>query len=285
MPRSETAQRVLVAAIGIPVALAAVYAGGLWLAALVVVAAVLGAVEFFRMAAAKPGRPLVGLGIALSAAFVGVAAAAPETGPSTAFAATLLLGVLAVLTAVIWTHGVEGQPMLAVATTLTGALYTGALLSYGIYLRHLPGVVSAWHGTALVMAPLVLTWVSDTFAYFVGRAWGTRKLIPRVSPGKTVQGAMGAVAGTVLVAIAYGYVLAGFPHYAIGPVQAAGFGLLISVTAQVGDLAESLFKRDAGVKNSGALLPGHGGVLDRVDSLLFTLPVAYLFFSFVVGPG
>jgi phosphatidate cytidylyltransferase len=87
----------------------------------------------------------------------------------------------------------------------------------------------------------------------------------------------------MLVALGYTWVLGRFPTYRIGPLEAVLFGALVSVTAQVGDLAESLIKRDAGVKDSGTLLPGHGGALDRFDSLLFTLPFAYLFFRFVVG--
>jgi phosphatidate cytidylyltransferase len=104
-----------------------------------------------------------------------------------------------------------------------------------------------------------------------------------VSPGKTVQGSVGAVLGTVAVAIAYSFFLARFPTYRLGILEAAAFGLIISVTAQVGDLVESLFKRDAGVKDSGTLLPGHGGALDRFDSLLFTLPLGYFFFRYLVG--
>jgi len=115
--------------------------------------------------------------------------------------------------------------------------------------------------------------------------WGRRKLIPRVSPGKTVEGSIGALVGTVVVALLYSEVLRLFPSYQLGYGAALVFGLLVSVTAQIGDLAESLLKRDAGVKDSGTLFPGHGGVLDRLDSLLFTLPLAYLFFRFVVGPA
>jgi phosphatidate cytidylyltransferase len=113
--------------------------------------------------------------------------------------------------------------------------------------------------------------------------WGKRKLIPKVSPGKTVAGAVSALVGTILTAVGYSFVLARFPAYEMTVAQAALFGVLLSLAAQVGDLAESLFKRDVGVKDSGALLPGHGGALDRVDSLLFTLPLAWAFFRYVVG--
>ncbi|MDP9347749.1 MAG: phosphatidate cytidylyltransferase, partial [Gemmatimonadota bacterium] len=215
-----------------------------------------------------------------------LAAAFPDAGPGRAgFGWLLALYLVAVLTASIWTRGVDGEPLLSVSVTVFGTLYTGGLLSYALYLRHLPQVITAWHGTALLFAPVLLTWASDTFAYFVGRAWGRRKLIPRVSPGKTVEGSLGALGGSLVVALGYAWVLGHFPTYRMTLGEAAVLGVLVSVAAQVGDLAESLLKRDTGVKDSGALLPGHGGALDRFDSLFFTLPLAYLFFRFVVGAG
>ncbi|HET8656923.1 MAG TPA: phosphatidate cytidylyltransferase [Longimicrobiaceae bacterium] len=281
---SETTQRVIVAAIGIPVAVVVVFLGGWVLAALLVVLSVLSALEFYRMAARKGAEPMRALGATLAGAFVVVAAASlPDLGTPAGFGLLVTLATLAVTAYAIWDRGVEGQPLLSISTTLTGALYTGGLLSFGLFLRHLPGIVDAWHGTALVFAPILLTWTSDTCAYFVGRAWGTRKLIPRVSPGKTVQGAIGAMVGSIVIALLYSRVLDRFPTYRLSLTQAAVFGLYISVVAQVGDLVESLLKRDAGVKDSGTLLPGHGGALDRFDSLLFTLPLAYLFLRHWVG--
>jgi phosphatidate cytidylyltransferase len=279
---TETTQRVLVAAVGIPLAVGVVFIGGWALGVLLAAIAVLAALEFFRMAAAKGALPLRVLGAGIAALFVVVAAIQPGAGP-VAFGTLVTLALLSIASAAIWTRGVEGQPLLSISTTVTGAIYAG-LLSFGLFLRHLPGNEGAWHGTALVFAPVLLTWTSDTFAYFVGRRWGRNKLIPRVSPGKTVEGAIGAVVGSLLVAIAYAQVLAQFSTYRPTILQAAVLGLVISVVAQVGDLAESLLKRDAGVKDSGTLLPGHGGALDRFDSLLFTLPVAYFFLRYWVGP-
>ena len=284
MAVSELGKRVGVAAVGIPIAVGVVYLGGWALAALLVAVSVLAALEFYRLVEQKQVAPLRWPGAALAALFV-VAAALSEPGRELAGLGLLaVLGTLVLATAAIWMRGVEGQPLLSVSTTLAGSLYTGGLLSFGYLLRHLPGVDDPRHGAALVFAPLLLTWTSDTFAYFAGRMWGTRKLIPRVSPGKTVQGALGAVVGTVAVAVLYARLLDTFPgDYRMDLVVAALFGLLMSVAAQVGDLAESLLKRDAGVKDSGTLLPGHGGALDRFDSLLFTLPLAYFFFRLLAG--
>jgi phosphatidate cytidylyltransferase len=279
MPLSETSKRIAVAAAGIPVVVGAAYLGGWVLAVLLAVAAVLGALEFYRMAAQKRARPLAGFGAAAAAAFVLLAALAPERGvDGTALwpvAAVLLLGALV---AAIWTRGVEGEPLLSASTTLFGALYTGGTLAYALFLRHFPGTTSPWQGVALLFVPVLLTWANDTFAWLVGRRFGRRKLIPKVSPGKTVEGSVGALVGTALVAVGYAAILRHYGVYSLGTGAALLLGLVISVGAQVGDLAESLLKRDAGVKDSGALLPGHGGALDRIDSLLFTLPIGYAFF-------
>ena len=134
---------------------------------------------------------------------------------------------------------------------------------------------------ALVLYPLILTWTSDTAAYFVGRALGKRKLIPSVSPGKTVAGAVGALIASIVVSWLYArFVLPHFARLSMLHWQAIWFGAVMSVAVQIGDLAESLIKRDARVKDSSHLIPGHGGVLDRIDSLLFAIPVAYLVFTF-----
>ena len=283
MAASETQTRVLVAIPGIIVALGAIYLGGWWLAALLALCAALTARELFLMAGRKAPRPLQGLGMAGAAGIVLVAGLAPQDGlsfPGPAW--TLILLAMAAATVAIWSHGVEGEPLLSVAVTVFGAGYA-ALLAFGLFLRHLPGVRDPVHASAILFAPVLLTWVSDSFAYFGGRALGRHKLIPRVSPGKTVEGALSAVAGTLLGGAAYSLVLARFPSYVPSILEGAVFGLLVSVFAQAGDLAESLWKRDVGVKDSGTLLPGHGGALDRFDSLLFTLPLGYAFFVLFVG--
>jgi phosphatidate cytidylyltransferase len=283
MARNETLTRTLVAAVLIPVAVGAMYVGGWVLAALLAASAALSALELFRMAAVKGPRALPALGAAGAIALVAAAALWPERGLDN----PLLFGIVATTaivacTAAIWVRGVAGDPLLSVAVTVFGAVYTSLLL-FALFLRHLPGIDSPLHGTVLLLAPVVLTWINDSFAYFGGRTWGKRKLIPKVSPGKTVEGAVCALFGTLLSAVGYGFLLARFPSYQMGIVEAAAFGVLISVSSQIGDLAESLFKRDVGVKDSGTLLPGHGGALDRFDSLFFTLPIGYAFFRYVVG--
>lgn len=283
MARNETATRTAVAAVGIPIATGAMYLGGWVLAALLAVCAMLAARELFRMAELKRAFPIGWVGIGGAALLIALSAVAPERGVDTGLPnAGIVLILLAALTAAIWQRGVAGEPLLSVAVTFFGAVYP-ALLAFALFLRHLPGVESALHGTAILLFPVVLTWLSDTFAYFAGRLWGKRKLIPRVSPGKTVAGALGAVIGTPLAAVGYALFLQRFATWRPELMEAALFGVAVSMAAQVGDLAESLLKRDVGVKDSGKLLPGHGGALDRFDSLFFTLPLGYAFFVLLVG--
>ena len=127
---------------------------------------------------------------------------------------------------------------------------------------------------AEVLAVLVLVWIADTAAYFVGRTWGRRKLAPSISPGKSWEGALGGVVGAVAYAIICGTFLWGnaWPAYLLGAVVLAAISI-------VGDLFESAAKRQAGVKDSGTLLPGHGGILDRIDSATAVLPIAALLLS------
>jgi phosphatidate cytidylyltransferase len=278
---TEMTKRVAVAAIGIPAAAVVIYVGG-WLLAVVLAAiAAAAAAELYQLAERRGVRAFVPAGVLLAAATVLLTAvrdgaAAAEWTLHLYVAVTLLAASLA-----IFRRGVGGAPLAAAAVTILGALFTGGTLSYAVLLRelHVPAagaVAAAWAGPVLLFLPLVLTWSSDSAAYFGGRAWGRRRLAPAVSPGKTVAGAVSAVAGTVLVAAVYAhFLLAGWLGLPLGVGFGVAAGIIISVLGQLGDLAESLLKREAGVKDSGALLPGHGGVLDRFDSLFFTLPAAY----------
>ena len=121
---------------------------------------------------------------------------------------------------------------------------------------------------------LAVTWSGETAAYFAGRRFGRRPLAPRVSPGKTVEGGVAQVIASVAVA------LAGAPLVPLLPREAAAIGLLLGVVGQVGDLSESFLKRSAGAKDAGHLIPGHGGLLDRLDSLLFNVPALYYWLYF-----
>ena len=278
----ELAKRVLVALVAAPVAVALVYVGGLPFALFLGLLGGLGAWELFRMAR-RPGadgsagvEALDALGIPLAAALP-LMAHVDRLGVLRSPAALGAVLLVSLLGAAIWARGVGARALEAVSITVFGALYTGGMLAFGYALRHHRFIVEPIAGTALVFFPVALTWVSDIGAYFVGRAMGRTKLMPSVSPGKTRAGAIGAVVATMAAAYLYNaFVLRPSAQLALAPWTAVIFGLLVSTAAQVGDLAESLLKRDAGVKDSSHLLPGHGGILDRLDSLYFALPVGYL---------
>lgn len=271
----ELAKRVVVSVVAVPLVLGAAYLGGGALGAVLGIVSALAAWELYRMAAAGGVRPL--------AAGIGLAAALPLVvqawyqGVFVVPLSLLAVIMIALVALAIWQRGVDGRPLAAVSITVFGVLYTAGALSFAYGLRYHRWTVDAAAGTALLLFPMVLTWASDIGAYFVGRAVGRHKLIPAVSPGKTVEGSVGGLVGTVLVAWLYVvFVLRPVAHLSLTPLSILLVGVAISVAAQLGDLAESLFKREAGVKDSSRLIPGHGGVLDRIDSLLFVLPVAYL---------
>jgi phosphatidate cytidylyltransferase len=266
--RSELARRVLFSVVAAPLAIVVIYRGDALLAALLASIAALGTWELFRIARSAGVDPMDAWGIPLAALFP-----LAVHGVRHGFQPPLAAGVvaaLAVFATSIWTRGVGGRPLAATAVTIFGAVYTGATLSFGYALRYHRFTIDAKGGTALILLPVILTWASDIGAYAVGRLAGRRKLIPSVSPGKTVEGAVGALVVCVRL------VLRPMAQLAMPTWAVIAFALAVSVTAQVGDLAESLLKREAGVKDSSQLIPGHGGILDRFDSLLFVLPVAYL---------
>jgi phosphatidate cytidylyltransferase len=282
---SELTKRTITAVIAAPLALAMIYLGGLPLAAFLAAIAAGCAWEYFRIAREGGLNPLDPIGIPL-AGLVPLTVYAASIGlfqPSLAIAAA---GVLVIFAAVIWRRGPTGRPLGAAASTVFGVLYTGGMLSFGYALREYPYAVGDRAGSVLVAFPLVLTWASDIGAYAVGRTLKGPKLIPSVSPGKTISGALGGLAATVLASWLY-------VRFALTPVASLAmtlpaiilFGVVISVAAQIGDLAESLLKREANVKDSSHLVPGHGGLLDRLDSVLFVLPVAYLLFGWLLIPA
>jgi phosphatidate cytidylyltransferase len=282
---SELAKRIVSALVAAPLALVMIYLGGLPLAAFLAAVSAGCAWELYRIAAAGGLEPLDPLGIPLAGAvpLVVYSAAAGLYRPTPAHAAVALLVVLA---SVIWARGTQRHPLGAASATVMGVLYTGGMLSFGYALREHPYAIGDRAGIVLVAFPVILTWASDIGAYAVGRTVGGRKLIPSVSPGKTVSGALGGLAATVIAAWVYvRFALAPNAMLTMTLPATIVFGLVISTAAQVGDLTESLLKREAGVKDSSRLIPGHGGLLDRLDSLLFVLPVAYLLFAWLLSPA
>jgi phosphatidate cytidylyltransferase len=270
------AQRIGFAAAATPLALGIVWYGGWPLAVLVALVAVLGARELFGLFRQTGGRAIEGLGL-LAAGTVPIAVylVLTEGMPITAgLACAAALWLLSVLAAALATHGPSARPLEAVSVTVFGVCYAAALPAFLLDIRHAAHPERSWAGTWLVFFPLVVTWVCDTAAMFGGRTFGGPKLAPVVSPGKTRAGAVAGLLGALITAVLFGVWV--FPAVGVGAPLGALLltAAALAVTGQVGDLVESLFKREAGVKDSSHLIPGHGGVLDRFDSLYFVVPVA-----------
>jgi len=243
-----------------------------WLFILVLIAvAELCLYEYFALCRYAGFQPMAGLGYA-TGALICLAPAAHATGLA------VTVPVLAVVPLLILSLAMPGTPDLKdypgkVACTLFGLLYIPLALSALAPLRfRSPDPVD---GRLAILLLFAVIWGGDTLAYFVGRSIGRRPLAARISPKKTVEGAIGGLLGSVLAAMVVRFAFPGaYPNPEIG-----GFivlVLLVALTGQIGDLAESALKRGAEVKDSGTVLPGHGGMLDRLDSLLFAAPTLWL---------
>lgn len=305
MPQSELAKRVAVAAVGIPLVGIAAYMGGWVLAVALAAFAAGGAIELCRIARGTGAEPFDVAAGATSAGVVLIAAWLMDPAlASSLWGLVILVLALGALAAAIFRRGPTRKPLASTAVTVLAPILVGMPLAHALFLRHMlpDGVdewtrvaatqgqmrsifdaamangadLSPWTGVALLGFPLLVTWVNDSAAYFGGRAWGKKKLIPTVSPGKTWAGAYtGTIAAVVVGALLGGLLLGGAMRLPIGYLGGAVGGLLVSIVAQIGDLAESLLKREGGVKDSGTFFPGHGGILDRLDALLFAFPIGY----------
>ncbi len=257
---SNLASRILVGAAGLPIVLGMVWLGGWWLFVLVTVVGLLALHEFYAMTRAM--RPIViagylGLVLTLLAAQAG-GFAWIAGGLFTTVALSFLLKGLA---------DTKQSATVAVGGTVLGVAWIGLGLVALMLLRDLPE-----HGQLAAFTVLLSVWAGDTFAFVVGRLVGRHRLAPKISPGKTWEGFVAGTAATVFVAFVALYK---DRHEFLSIGQALLLGLALAAAAPLGDLFESLLKRDMGVKDSGRLLAGHGGVLDRIDAQLFALVAAF----------
>ena len=300
-------KRVLTVVVLLPIVILALFKAPLWLFTLLVFGvAVLAAREYFGIVKAQGYRPFEVLSyVFLTSLFAGLllclypfgdvltfqARSNIDVGSSIfAIASILLISPLLLLIAAL------GREPLSQA--LPDAAVSYLLVPYvGFTLGLLPLLRASWNGALFVLYLMLLVWCGDIAAYYVGRATGRHKLAPRVSPGKSWEGAIASVLGAVIVGLLlFHFVipianalravhlfapsnLAGEPMIATAPIWLVVlFAICVNVAAQLGDLVESALKRGAGVKDSGTLLPGHGGVLDRIDALLFALPIGMIFY-------
>jgi len=266
--------RIAVAVPAIAGTVAVLWAGGWVLAAALAVLGVLGVREVYGFARAQGTEPLEWVG------FIGAVVCPLATYWVKGYAEwepVLYAGAVWLLVALVVAaaRGPTSRPLSAVAITIFGVLYASAMLSFLVSIRHGPHEDAHPRGSvALVVMPLVITWVCDTCAMAAGTLVGGPKLAPVLSPRKTWAGAVGGVVGGLLAALAYGALVLDRVALRLDLWQLVTVGLVVAVAAQVGDVAESLFKREVGLKDSSSLIPGHGGVLDRLDSLYFVIPVA-----------
>jgi phosphatidate cytidylyltransferase len=267
-------KRIVTALILIPVVLVLVFLGpkGQWLFTLAVAAvATLAAWEFMAMAKnAGASPPRVAVLVAILALFAGNFAWPDQTAP--------ILGMLSLALLVYCTFSCPVEHMMAdVSTSIFCLLYLGFTLIA------LPALREQTNGPSLVAFLFCVVWAGDTTALYVGRAWGRHKMAPSLSPNKTWEGTLGSVAGSLLATCC----LLGLAHLLATQWDSAALSypedvwywlslaVVVNIGAQVGDLVESALKRSAGVKDSGSLLPGHGGVLDRIDALIVAAPVLW----------
>ena len=262
------------AAILVPPLLIAMWLGGAWIAVVVAVLVILAGIEAFRLLTAAGHASLPVLGVVLAV----IVALGDSVKQLPGGSGLLLAGLGVVLVGIGALTRLDPREGLAVfATTTFGALYVGLLG----FVARLGSTGSAVDPTSLlgglgadrawILALVLVVWAFDTFAYFAGRRFGRHTFMHHISPSKTMEGVVGgaiaaAIVGAVVVA------LLGRPW-----IAGLGFGLLVGAAAQAGDLAESMLKRAAGAKESGTRIPGHGGLLDRVDSFLFAAPVAFFY--------
>jgi phosphatidate cytidylyltransferase len=315
MAISNLTTRVIVAAAGIPIIVLLTMVGGYPFFALVALISAFGLREYYTLAQAKGAIPQVGVGlvfgICVNAVFIsdklsyavlavldGLGVSVPLPTMAQAFLIVLLVFVPLALLFELFRN--TPGALLNVATTVFGVLYVSFFMGSLIGIRELfvpadfpvyahfqstglsipPEVVSQidrWGGYT-VIAILATIWVCDSAAYFIGRSLGRHKLFERVSPKKTIEGALAGFLFSLAAFLLAKFLVLPYLTW----MQALVCGAIIGTFGQLGDLAESLLKRDAGVKDSSTILPGHGGILDRFDSLMFVSPLLYLYLDFLV---
>ena len=255
-------KRIITALWGIPLVFAVIWFGEPWFTILVAIWGLLAAFEFYTMVAASKVPPLTYFGLVWTLLFI----LSPHFNYG--FVVPLML-TSAVMLSLIWLllRPQKEEAFARWTWTMAGILYVGWLLSYLVALRGLDD------GRDWVFLALFTTFGSDTAAFFVGRTFGRHRLAPHISPGKTWEGTIGWVFGPIIVSL----VLVTLLNLPLNYGQAILLGLLVSIVGQLGDLVESVLKRNMGVKDSGKLIPGHGGALDRTDSVVFTTIVVYYF--------
>lgn len=268
-------KRLLASAIFLPCLIIIARRGGFYYLALIDIMILIGLWEFYRMMEAKGLRPYKAIGI-----LSGLALSWYFFFQQGIYANFFLNVVFLAVMALELARRERGMAVYHISVTIFGVFYVAWLGSHLILLRELPHLKGLDYslGFSFVVVVFVLTWCYDTGAYTIGRLFGKHKIFPSISPGKTLEGAFGGVAFSIAGILVTRMIVAKY----LSVPQALVLAVIASVVGQLGDLVESMIKRDVKIKDSSDAIPGHGGVLDRFDSLLFTSPLIYYFFRYFI---
>ena len=308
---SNLTQRILTAVVAIPIIILICMAGGLYFFLFIAAASAIALIEFYKLASAKGAKPLVTIGVIagffvnlsfyqmkLQSYIVGLCISLgiqiPFPSQTQLFMIVLLLAVAVISVLELFRN--NGSALLNVSTTVFGILYVSFFFGTFIGIRELftvdDSTVAAYfrstfsmndaatvyrYGGLTVISTFAMIWICDSAAFHFGKKMGKHKLFPRVSPNKSWEGAIFGFIFAIASAVAAKYLVLDYL-----PVSGAVIiGIIVGIFGQIGDLIESLLKRDAGVKDSSTLIPGHGGAFDRFDSLLLVSPLVYLYLDFI----
>lgn len=273
--RDSFAKRVLATAIFVPCLLVIARRGGYYYFALVNIMVLIGLYEFYKMMEAKGLRPYKLMGI-LSGLALSWGVFFQQGVYANLLLSVIFIGIMALELA----RRDKGLAVYHISVTVFGVFYVAWLGSHLILIRELPHVKGLDYalGYSFVIVTFALTWCYDTGAYIIGSLFGRRQLFPSISPSKTLEGTIGGVAFSIAGILAVRSLVA--PYLTVA--WAIGLAIFASVIGQLGDLAESMIKRDVKIKDSSKTIPGHGGVLDRFDSLFFTAPLIYYILKYVI---
>jgi phosphatidate cytidylyltransferase len=269
---SNLTQRVLTSLIGAPLVVGVTYLGGWFFGGFMLLIGLMAQWELYRLTEAGGVAPLKSVGLVVGGLLI-VRALVPAAVP------LAIVGLLVVLVAELYRR--HDDPVSNVTATVFGAFYPALLVGYFVDLRvrGAEGALGEEGAFWLTVIVVVAIWASDTFAYFTGRALGKHPLFPRISPKKTIEGSVGGVVGAVVIVAVLKVALE--PSLVLSWGDAAVIGLICGALGQLGDLVESMMKRSVGVKDSGRYLPGHGGMLDRIDAMLIAIPLVVLYLDWV----
>ena len=291
----ELSKRVIVAGIGIPISVVFVFLGGIYLLIPIIVISGITLFEFYSISENKNFKPNkylgIGFGIVIQIIFYSIFSNWRDADDKYLII-TLSIFTLLTLTLELWLN--KQDAIANVSITMAGVIYIPVLFSFVIGIRcffesypeflysiikyNQSEILKERAGTFLVMFIFISVWLSDSGAYFIGRKLGKRKLFPRISPKKTYEG---AIAGFILGIFSFTMLML-FLYPSFPLIHSIIIGIIIGITCIIGDLTESMLKRDSGVKDSSNILPGHGGMLDRFDSILFVFPSVYIYLYFVL---